>query len=307
VLAPLALLRDFRGPAEAFAFLTERTAVLAIQSGEAGPIAQTIAGIDLALWDLCARRAAQPLWRYLGGSRDDVPVYASGINPDQPEAVVAARRAEGYRAFKLKVGFGREKDIANLRNVRELLGPEAPLMVDANQAWSLDEARAMAPELEQFGLAWLEEPLRADRPWHEWQALARVARTPLAAGENALGEEAFDAAIDSATLAVLQPDLAKWGGVSGCWPVIGKARARGLRYCPHYLGAGVGLMASAHVLSAAGGDGLLEVDANPNPLRTELSPRIAKIAEGRCSLGDAPGIGVTPDLKVLAGLASSGA
>ncbi|MCC2676318.1 MAG: Mandelate racemase/muconate lactonizing protein, partial [Ramlibacter sp.] len=83
VLAPLATSRSFTGPAEAFEWLSARTAVLAIQSGEPGPIAQVIAGIDLALWDLCARRAGQPLWRYLGGTRDEVVAYASGINPDR--------------------------------------------------------------------------------------------------------------------------------------------------------------------------------------------------------------------------------
>ncbi|WP_338050888.1 MULTISPECIES: mandelate racemase/muconate lactonizing enzyme family protein [Ramlibacter] len=306
VLAPLATSRAFTGPAEAFAWLTDRTAVLAIQSGEHGPMAQAIAGIDLALWDLCARRAGQPLWRYLGGGHDAVQVYASGINPDGPEDVVAARRAEGYRAFKLKVGFGEDRDLRNLAVVREMLGSGMPLMADANQGWTLDEACRMAPRLDGFGLGWLEEPLRADRPWTEWQRLAGATSIPLAGGENVLGHPAFDAAIGSGALAVLQPDLAKWGGISGCWPVIGRAQAAGLRYCPHFLGGGVGLLASAHVLAAAGGDGLLEIDANPNPLRTVLAGPLASIREGGCRLGDGPGIGVQPDLQALADVAARG-
>lgn len=306
VLAPLATSRGFQSPAHAFDWLTERTAVLAIQSGEPGPMAQAIAGIDLALWDLCARRAGQPLWRYLGGQGDSVRVYASGINPERPQDVVAARRAEGYRAFKLKIGFGAERDLLNLAAARELLGPQPPLMVDANQGWTLEEACRMAPALAEFRLDWLEEPLRADRPWSEWQQLARATDIPLAAGENVMGGDAFDAAMASSTLSVLQPDLAKWGGLSGCWPVVARARQRGLRYCPHFLGAGVGLLASAHALAAAGGDGLLEIDANPNPLRTAVAPRLSTIDEGRCSLGDAPGIGITPDMKELAELAARG-
>ena len=306
VLAPLATSRAFADPAEAFEFLSGKTAVLAIQSGEPGPMAQVIAGIDLALWDLCARRAGQPLWRYLGGTRDRVPVYASGINPERPQDVVAARRAEGYRAFKLKVGFGRERDLQNLAAVRELLGPSAPLMVDANQGWTLAEACAMAPALRDFGLGWLEEPLRADRPWSEWQQLQAATAIPLAAGENLMGHAAFDAAMQSGTLSVLQPDLAKWGGISGCWPVVARARQRGLRYCPHYLGGGIGLLASGHVLAAAGGDGILEIDANPNPLRTALMGPLGHLQEGSAALGDAPGIGVTPDLRALAELAARG-
>ena len=306
VVAPLATSRAFETPAEAFAFLTQRTAVLAIQSGEPGPLAQVIAGLDLALWDLAARRAGQPLWRFLGGDNDRIPVYASGLNPDEPERLVARRRSEGYRAFKLKIGFGRERDLRNLRAIRELVGPDVPLMVDANQGWTLQEALDLAPALAEFGLGWLEEPLRADRPWDEWQQLRRATAIPLAAGENVMGDAAFDAAVRSGTLAVLQPDLAKWGGISGCWPVIGKARANGLRYCPHYLGGGIGLLASAHVLAAAGGDGLLEIDANPNPLRTVPAARLSQLHEGACSLGDGPGIGVTPDLQQLADAAARG-
>ena len=100
----------------------------------------------------------------------------------------------------------------------------------------------------------------------------------LAAGENALGDAAFDALIASRAVAVVQPDLAKWGGVSGVLAVIDRIEAAGLRYCPHYLGAGVGLLASAHVLAArAGADRWLEVDANPNPLRTLLCPPLATL------------------------------
>lgn len=306
VMAPLLTSRGFDGPGEAFAWLSDKTAVLAIQSGEPGPMAQAIAGIDTALWDLCARRAGQPLWRYLGGSGDEVGVYASGINPDRPQDVAAARLAEGYRAFKLKIGFGTERDVANLAALRELLGPETPLMVDANQGWTLEQAIAMAPQLERFNLGWLEEPLRADRPWSEWQALSKATAIALAGGENVAGTEAFDAAIAQAPWSVLQPDLAKWGGISGCWPVIAKGMAAGLRYCPHYLGAGIGLLASAHVLAAAGGDGMLEIDANPNPLRTLLAPALSAVTEGRARLGTQPGLGVEPDLQQLTRVAAAG-
>ncbi|MDM0019320.1 mandelate racemase/muconate lactonizing enzyme family protein [Variovorax saccharolyticus] len=297
VMAPLLLGQAFAGPAQAWATLTERTAVLAIQSGEQGPIAQTIAGIDLALWDLSARRAGQPLYRHLGGTRGSVPVYASGINPDQPERMALRRRDEGYRAFKLKIGFGQERDLANLDAMRRALGDDAELMADANQSWTLAEAQRMAPLLAPYALRWLEEPLRADRPWSDWQALKACTGIALAAGENIAGDEDFDAALRADVLSVLQPDAAKWGGISACLPVIRRAQAAGLRYCPHYLGAGVGLLASAHLLAAAGGDGLLEVDANDNPLRTEVAPALRHPGEdGRVNLGEAPGIGVEPDL-----------
>ncbi|MCD0503432.1 mandelate racemase/muconate lactonizing enzyme family protein [Bordetella petrii] len=302
VLKPLLLGRTFDGPADAFAHLTAMTEVLALQSGEPGPMAQAIAGVDLALWDLCARRAGEPLWAHLGGSSDRVEVYASGINPDEPEQTVLQKQGEGYRAFKLKLGFGHERDLRNLRTLRDTLGPGVPLMTDANQGWDAPDAAAMAAAMAELDIAWLEEPLRADRPLAEWQALAHHSPVPLAAGENFLGVAAFSQAIEAGYLKVLQPDLAKWGGISGCLPVIRAVRAAGLRYCPHYLGAGVGLMASAHLLAAVDGmahGGLLEIDSNDNPLRTLLSPALSRLDNGVASLGHAPGIGVEPDVAAL--------
>src|SRR4029079_6448319 len=146
-------------------------------------------------------------------------------------------------------------------------------MVDANQAWPLDDAIAMAERLAAHAPAWLEEPLRAERPWPEWQRLAERSPVALAAGENAIGDAAFDALIASRAIAVVQPDLAKRGGVSGLLPVVDRIAAAKLRYCPHYLGAGIGLLASAHVLAAsAAADAWLEVDANQKPLRTLAGP-----------------------------------
>jgi L-alanine-DL-glutamate epimerase-like enolase superfamily enzyme len=242
-----------------------------------------------------------PLWRLLGGSSDRIRVYASGLNPDGPERLAAERQAQGHTAFKLKVGFGAERDLANLAALRRQLGAAALLMVDANQAWSSEEAMAFMPQLEPFALGWLEEPLRADRPWYEWQSLQAVSSIALAGGENVAGAEAFEQAIVSGALTVVQPDLAKWGGFSGCLPVARRVLDAGLRFCPHYLGGGVGLLASGHLLAAAGGEGMLEIDANPNPLRTLLWGPLATVHNGQAALGSAPGLGPVPDLAAIAG------
>ena len=287
-------------PADTFRMLTQRTEVLALQSGEAGPFAQAIAGLDLALWDLWARKAKTPLWRLLGGVSGDIDVYASGLNPVGAEELVREKAAEGYRSFKLKVGFGRERDLANLATLRGILGEHCTLQADANQGWDLPTAVDMAREFAAFNLGWLEEPLRCNRPVSEWLELADSSPVPIAGGENLAGEENFATFIEQRAYSVVQPDAAKWGGISGCWPVIQAIRAAGLRYCPHYLGGGLGLLASAHLLAAAGGDGMLEVDANPNPLRTLLCGPIAAPRDGRVSLGEAPGIGITPQMAHVA-------
>ena len=299
VVAPLLLNQDFADPAQAYAHATRKTEVLALQSGEPGPIAQVISGVDLALWDLCARRAGLPLFRLLGGRQARVPVYASGINPDGALEVVQRKHAQGYRAFKLKIGFDDAQDLANLQALRDWLGPEAVLMADVNQAWDLPHALAMLPQLGAYGLGWLEEPLRTDSSVADWQQLRSQSGIPLAAGENLIGAARFAQALQSQAFGVLQPDIAKWGGISGCWPVIQAIRESGVRFCPHYLGAGIGLMASAHVLAAAGGDGMLEVDANDNLLRSLLAPPFAQVVNGCITLEETPGIGVTPDIVAL--------
>ena len=267
VFAPLLTGKSFPSPEIAFVELTRQTEVLAIQAAEPGPIAQCIAGIDIALWDLHAKRLGTPLWKLLGGKSPVIAVYASGLNPIAPEKLAAQGLTQGYRAFKLKIGFGIERDLANLKALRGVIG-DLPLMVDANQAWDLETATEMAAKLEAFNLGWLEEPLRADRPWGEWQQLAGTTATSLAAGENMAAFSAFEAALESHALGVVQPDMAKWGGFTGCLTVAKKILDHTTRYCPHYLGAGIGLLASAHLLAAVGGGGMLEVDANTNPLRT---------------------------------------
>jgi D-galactarolactone cycloisomerase len=294
-LAPLVVDRAWSGPSEVFRELSARAARLALQAGEPGPLAQAIAGIDTALWDLAARRADQPLWRLLGGDCDGrLPAYASGINPDQAVAQALEARAAGHNAFKLKIGFGRRTDLDNLGALRTALGPEAPIAVDANQAWDLAEALEMAEALAAFDPIWLEEPIAADSAEADWLELAKASPIPLAGGENLRGDAAFDRAIAIGALAVIQPDVAKWGGITGCLPLARRIVAAGRRYCPHFLGGGIGLLASAHLLAAARGDGMLEIDCNPNPLRKGLAMPFPALEDGHLVLSEAPGLGVVP-------------
>ncbi len=172
IFAPLLLGSEITDIDANFAELTRQTRLLALQSGEPGPLAQAIAGINIALWDLAARRAGQPLWRYLGGRDNHVTVYASGLNPSPRPLLALEKQLQGYRAFKMKVGFGHDDDIRSLRILRDMLGAKAELMVDANQAWSLSEAIEMAHALAPMQLDWLEEPLPADAPADVWNELA---------------------------------------------------------------------------------------------------------------------------------------
>lgn len=292
--------QTFAAPGDVFRKLDTDLDVLVLQTGEVGPIAQALAGIDIAVWDLFARKRGVPLYRLLRNEAvARVPVYATGINPDGPEHFARARHAEGHRAFKLKIGFGEALDLRNVQALREALGPDAELMVDANQVLDMPAALRMAEALAPFGLRWLEEPLRVDRPASEWQRLAAASSTPLAGGENMRGATLDDAAADG-VLHVIQPDITKWGGITGNAPVAAKAVAHGKSFCPHVFGGGVALLASLHLLAATGGDGTLEFDCHPNDARSLVVGSLLPVADGHVPVPTGPGLGAVPDMAALA-------
>ena len=304
ILAPRALGKFLDDPVALWNELDRALHVLRVQSGDAGALSAAAAGLDLAIHDLRARKRGLPLWRALGGSDDrPVPVYGSGLNPG-PGAfdTVERLRAAGYRAFKIKVGFGAATDLGTLRPVARALSDGERLMVDVNQGWDLRTACTMAPKLAEFGLHWIEEPLLADRPAAEWTQFAAVAPTQLAGGENLRGACPFQEMIDSGLFGVIQPDAAKWGGHSGCLPVARAALAAGRTYCPHFLGGAIGLVHSLHLLAAVRGPGLLEVDANPNPLREGVLGDLLTVRDGGVSLPGGQGLGLEPDIKSLVSL-----
>lgn len=292
-IAPRVVNRDFHTPDEAFAFLQESTRILTLQSGEFGPINQCISGLDIAVWDMLANRAGLPLYQFLGGSDPRIQVYASGINPIGVGQTAEQLLSSGHTRFKLKIGFGWEVDLPNLRALRDVVGPERQIMADANQAWDLAGAKQAVDKLEEIQLGWLEEPIPVDAQPMDWSLLKAEASMPIAAGENYIGADDFTQAISGEAVDVIQPDVCKWGGLSANRAIAADIRSANKSLCPHSLGAGVALAASAHFLAACG-DGLLEVDGNPNPLREDTYPIIAR--NGELTLPNTPGLGVETDL-----------
>jgi len=158
----------------------------------------------------------------------------------------------------------------------------------------------MLPRLAGFDLRWLEEPIRADRPREEWRRLRASATMPIAAGENISSVRGFEEVLAEDVLGVVQPDIAKWGGLSTCAGLARDILKSGKTFCPHYLGGGIGLLASAHLLAGIGNDGWLEVDANDNPLRDQFCGPVAKVRDGTVSLTEEPGLGIAPDPSAIA-------
>lgn len=214
--------------------------------GRGGTASFAMAAVDIALWDLEARRAGLPLWKHLRTSVDwltplDTPPvvrpYAGGIDLEYPlEQLLEQTRghlAGGFQAIKMKVGRPRlAQDVDRVAAMRELLGPDIPLMVDANMRWTVEEAIAAARALRDFDLVWLEEPTAPD----DWDGHARIAADgglPLAAGENLHTVAEFRELITRGGVSYPEPDVATVGGITPWLEVARLAGDHGLPTTTH--------------------------------------------------------------------------
>lgn len=265
-----------------------------------------LSGIDLALWDLRAQVADKPLWSLLGGLPGAAPAYAGGIclgfeAPDALAEEAAALVAAGYRALKLRVGDTVANDTARVAAVRERVGPDVGLMVDANTAYTLADVEAVTAPFEAAKVLWLEEPFPA-HDYKAYRAAREATSLPLAAGENHYTRFEFERLLDDGAVRIWQPDLSKAGGVTEVLRIAGLAHAADIRIHPHTSVTGLNMAATLHVLAALPNPGFFEADASRhNPLRDTLCAWAPALDEdGACAPPDGPGLGVVPDAAVIA-------
>lgn len=207
--------------------------------GRSGVATQALAAIDIALYDLKAKRAGLPLAKLLGAHRDSVRTYnTSGgfLNASIEEVKERASRsiAEGIGGIKIKVGLpDGATDLARVAAVREHIGPDVPLMVDANQQWDRTTALRMGRRLEQFDLDWIEEPLDAyDAEGHA--ALAAALDTPIATGEMLASVAEHERLIATRACDIIQPDAPRVGGITQFLRLLTLADQAGLDLAPHF-------------------------------------------------------------------------
>lgn len=273
-----------------------------LQWGAKGPLIQAISGIDIALWDILGKKLNTPVYQLLGGKVcAEIKAYASGLGPRDYEEYVQNSLAMGYSAFKLKVGFGRDLDLQNLKTMRELIGDRRALMIDANQGWSdADEAIEHLKLYAKFNPAFIEEPV----PAGQLDDLKKIKDTkimPVAGGENIYTRIEFKNTFAREALNIVQPDITKTGGLSESKHICHMAWAWKLPFAPHMFGTGVGLAASLHLLAAIPNGLFMEVDANPNPLRTDLLEETFFNFINGCFVlaGDRPGLGIKLNMDAL--------
>lgn len=213
------------------------------EAGGGGVTTFALAGLDLALWDAAARVADRPLSGLLGARRESVPVYGSGVNLhyELDDLVAQVRRwvDAGYRAVKVKVGKPLlAEDVDRIAAVREALGPDRALMIDANQRWDLDHATRAIDALAPFDLAWIEEPLRADDLAAHTELARRLrasSAVPIALGENLHTRYRFDDFMRAGAAQILQPNIVRVGGITPFLDIADSVSAAGMPVHPHLL------------------------------------------------------------------------
>ncbi len=262
------------------------------EAGGGGLTTMAMAGVDIALWDLLARRRGLPLVELLGRRHDAVPVYGSGVNRHYPldELTEQARRwvAAGHTAVKVKVGRADlDEDEVRVAAVRRVIGPRCRLMIDANQLWDLPTAVRAIGRLSAFDLHWVEEPLLADDVAAHAALRARV-DVPLAAGESAYTVHQFRE-LARAGVDVLQPNVVRVGGITPFLRIAEQARTGGAAVAPHLLPDLSGQLA----LCLPGPPAVEDVeDASFAALGVLARPSGVRIDGDRLSAATAPGHGL---------------
>jgi len=248
--------------------IRQKLQTLTDYQGTAGLSSYGISAIDLALWDLLGKSLDVPVWKLLGAQRTAIPTYAMvgwlELDVAGLEAVSAKAMEQGFRGVKMKVGGGPlSEDLQRIKAVRGVIGPDAPLMVDANQAFGYDEALRRGRAYEGLGCRWFEEPLpAADTESHV--RLADKLDIPIATGENRYGQPAFRDLIARGGVGVVQPDLRRAGGLTDCLEIGLMAAGFGVPYASHGGGAHI------HVLAALPNTIYVESGLLPADGRVEL-------------------------------------
>ena len=263
------------------------------EAGSGGLTTIAMAGLDLALWDLAGRRSGRSLVELLGPRRESVAVYGSGVNLHYPlgELVAQVQRwvEAGFASVKIKVGgpdLGVDRE--RVAAVREVLGPERGLMIDANQRWDLDRATTAMAVLEEFAPAWIEEPLRADDLAGHAELRRRIA-TPVAMGENLHTVYRFRDALDLGACDVIQPNVVRVGGITPFRAVAALADERGVALHPHLLPEISGQLA----LTLARPCLVEEVeDASLTALGLLADPPPVVVQDGELRASGTPGLGL---------------
>lgn len=226
--------------------------------GQSGMAIAAISGIDIALWDIIGKACGKPVHKLIGGAfRTEVQAYATGMyftdmNRLTEEAVEEAVDyvEQGFRAVKMKIGLGSiQQDFERVKAVREAIGPNIKLMVDANHAFSVPVAIRLGRKLEELDIEWFEEPISPE-DIDGYVKVTAALDMAVAGGENEFTRWGFRDAITKRAMDIVQPDVCAAGGITECKKIASMAIAHGVECVPHAWGSAIGLAATLQFLAS---------------------------------------------------------
>ncbi|MEX0982059.1 MAG: mandelate racemase/muconate lactonizing enzyme family protein [Bacteroidales bacterium] len=279
-----------------------------------GILLSALSAIDVALWDLKGKILDQPVHMLLGGKkRDKIIPYATGMYytkcPDLADKL--AKEAEeyanmGYKAMKMKVGLGIKLDKIHVHRVREAIGSDIALMIDANHAYSLREAAQLSRSVEEFNIGWFEEPISPEY-YEQYAELRTKTSIPIAGGECEYLRYGFHTLMKSNSVDIVQPDICSTGGLTEAKRIATLASTYGVELVPHTWGTGIAISAALHFLSNLdtlpgrlnSPCCLIEYDKTENGLRDELTSSDMIVNNGEITIYDKPGLGFEINEKAL--------
>ena len=270
--------------------------------GRRGITTRVISGIDIALWDIKGKVTGRPVYKMLGGFTDKVPVYIAGGYYEEGKGLeeLAAEMEEsvsmGARAIKMKIGGAPiNEDVERVRIVRESVGPNVKVMVDANCAYRHYEAIQIARKMEKYDIFWFEEPVNPDD--YEGHKLVSQATTiPVATGENEYTRYGFRDLIENRCAAILQPDALVMGGITEFMKVAAMAQAHDLPVAPHG-----NQDVHVHLVSAIPNGLTVEYyRGSTDPMWGKMFKETLQVEDGFVRPPDRPGIGIELNEDALA-------
>jgi len=275
--------------------------------GQRGLTVTALSGIDIALWDIKGKHCGTSVSRLLGGRfREDVKAYATGsfrkdgVDPvSDIAAETAAYVAQGFHAVKIKIGFDVDQDIAVIRAVREAIGPDIRLMIDANHGYDALEACTVGKAVAEYGVDWFEEPVIPEQ-LSAYRAVRAGQPIPVAGGETWHGRFGMREPLETRAVDIIQPDICGTGGFSEMRRIADMAAINGVRLVPHVWGTGVAIAAGLQFIAALppdpprrnGRPPILEFDRTHNPFRQAVLTKPLDHVNGVVAIPDGPGLGI---------------
>lgn len=275
--------------------------------GQRGLTVTALSGIDIALWDIKGKHFGVPISTLLGGRfRESVRAYATGsfarAGVDRVTDIateVAGYRRDGFHAVKIKIGFDVEEDLEVIAAVRDAIGPDMRMMIDANHGYDYLEAIELGQRAAPFGIDWFEEPVLPEQI-STYEAVRAGQPIPIASGENWHGRYAMQEPLARRAVDIVQPDICGVGGFSEMRRVADMAAMHGVRLVPHVWGTAVCLAASLQFMAALPPnpprrhpiEPIMEFDRTENPFRQAVVQTPLEHKQGVMVIPDGSGLGI---------------